>query len=179
MAYLVLVIFFVFGSFERVVHATSFGLMADADIENVDNKPAICLPVNAKEKFPVGWISLTESYVRDPGSWGLSLKDGQSPLMLKPGECIVFGEIPNGYELDNYQIKTKPLKLENNKVYVFRLNGAYEKRDTYTAVFCTSSYVKEGVEHHQYARVIDEVQVIPVCGSPSSEAIETPAETGK
>jgi hypothetical protein len=154
MDYLILMALWVFGIMASFVHATSFGLMADGKIETFDSKPAICLPVNAKDEFPVGWISLSESYVRNPGFWAVSLKDGVKPLILKPGECVVFGEIPSGYELDS-NVRSSSLKLEKNKTYVFRLSGAYKTRDTYSAVFCTGSNMKGGFEYHQYSRATD------------------------
>jgi hypothetical protein len=178
MAYLIFMTLWVFGIMTSFVHATSFGLMADANIETFDTKPAICLPVNAKEEFPVGWVSLSESYVRNPASWAVSLKDGGNPLILKPGECIVFGEIPSGYELDN-NVRSGFLTLENNKTYVFRLSGAYKTRDTYAAVFCTGSKMKGGFEFHQYSREADGGQVMPECDAKRNGGEYDHSTTGK
>lgn len=57
-------------------HATSFGRIGTANITSMDNKPAICLPNNAKKDFSVGWITLSESYARNAGVWGVALKVG-------------------------------------------------------------------------------------------------------
>jgi len=178
MAYLIFMALWVFGSMASYVHATSFGLMADANIETIKGQPAICLPVDAKEDFPVGWISFAESYVRNPGSWAVSLKEGVKPLILKPGECVVFGEVPRGYELDR-NVRSSLLTLEENKTYVFRVSGAYETRDAYAAVFCTGSKLKDGFEYHQYSRAADGGQVIPACDTQLNGGEYDPSTTGK
>lgn len=144
-------------------HATSFGRIGAANIASIDNKPAICLPNDAEEAFSVGWISLSESYVRNAGSWGVALKTGVKPLALKPGGCIVFGVVPDGYELDDYKIKTQPLKLEVNRTYVFSLSDAYRPRDSYTAVFCISKTAEGTLKYLQYTRLAGGGEVVPSC----------------
>lgn len=144
-------------------HATSFGRIGTANITSIDNKPAICLPNDAEEAFSVGWISLSESYVRNAGGWGVALKSGAKPLALKPGGCIVFGVVPDGYELDDYKIKTQPLKLEVNKTYVFRLTDAYRTTDTYRAIFCISETSDGTRVYLQYTPLPDGGKVIPTC----------------
>ena len=150
------------GVVSGLVQATSFGLMADADIKTIGSKPAICLPINAKE-FSVGWISLSESYVKNPTSWEVVLRHGQNPLVLKPGDCVTFGEVPKGFELGGYKIKTRQLEFEANKTYLFRLTGAINARDTYTAMFCIDINAKGHIQYLEYPRMGSAAQEMPAC----------------
>lgn len=159
-AFILVGLFWVIAGF---ANATSFGRKATADIASIDSKPAICLPKDAGQAFSVGWISVYESYVRNPGSWGAALKADAKPLELKPGDCLVFGVVPDGYELDDYLIKTWPLKLEANRTYVFRLSDAYQPRDSYTAIFCISKSVDGTQEYLRYTRLADGGGITPSC----------------
>lgn len=132
-------------------YATSFGLMATARLGVVHNVPAICLPEGA-EKFSVGWMSLSQSYMPKPGSWGFTLKAGFKPLRLKSGECLEFGVVPEGYELDDALVRSKPLTLEADRVYIFRLVDFYEPRDTYTVAFCLVRKKDGSFEYVERAR---------------------------
>lgn len=145
------------------VHATSFGYRGEANVIAVNNKPAICIPPEATKKISVGWVSLSESYVRYAGGWGITLKPDSAPLVLKAGECFVFGDVPEGYETDEHEIKTAKLKLEINRTYVFRLNDADYPRDSYSAVFCISKVASGTMEYLQYTRLADGTEVIPSC----------------
>ncbi|MGF6203150.1 hypothetical protein [Pseudomonas laurylsulfatiphila] len=143
-------------------HATSFGLQGDAKIAVIDGKPAVCLPNDAKT-FSVGWISLSESYVRNPGSWGVAIKEGFKPLELKPEECVVFGVVPDGYALSHYEVSGGPLNLEVNRTYIFRLSDVYSARDTYSAVFCIRRNSDGTLGYIQYSRSKGGVEVAPIC----------------
>ncbi|MGN8278201.1 hypothetical protein ACLEJQ_05520 [Pseudomonas sp. SMV71] len=147
----------------KETHATSFGYMGDGNIISIDDKPAICLPDDTTQTFPVGWISLSESYVRNPGSWGVSLKSGFKPLELKPGACVIFDAVPEGYELDAYKIRSSPLTLKVNHTYVFGLSNAYSPTDTYRAVFCISRSADGTGKFIQYIRMPNGSDFIPSC----------------
>ncbi|WP_183035203.1 hypothetical protein [Cupriavidus sp. UME77] len=153
-------LFLVIGVF---ANATSCGRKATADIDSIDSKPAICLPKDSGKAFSVGWISVYESYAINPSSWGAALEAGARPLALKPGDCIVFGVAPDGYELDSHKINNFPLKLEANRTYVFRISDAYHPRDSYSAVFCVSKSADGAQEYRQYTRLPDGSEVIPSC----------------
>jgi len=144
-------------------HATSLGRMEYADIESVDGKPSICIPGNAEKSFSVGWVSLSQSYTKNTGFWGVSLKSGEEPLMLKPGECFVFGVVPNGYASEFPGSKEYPLRLEVNQTYVFRLSGAYKSTDTYRVVFCVNSKAGGGFEYLKYIPLSGGEEAVPVC----------------
>lgn len=144
-------------------YATSFGRVESGTIALIDNSPAICLPNDAGEEFSVGWISLSQSYLRNAGSWGIALKPGAKPIKLQPGGCIAFGVVPKGYELDDYKIKTHPLKFEADSTYVFNLIDAARPRDRYTAVFCINSAANGTLEYLQYTRLADGRELIPPC----------------
>ena len=77
--------------------------------------------------------------------------------------CIVFGVVPDGYELDDYKIKTQPLKLEVNRTYVFRLTDAYRTTDTYRAIFCISKTAEGTLKYLQYTRLAGGGEVVPSC----------------
>lgn len=155
----------------EVVRATSFGRTETADITTIDKQVAICLPHDAGKVFSVGWISLSESYVRHAGSWGVSLKSGGSPLVLSPGDCVVFGVVPNGYELDDYKIQGRPLQLGVNRTYVFSLIDARRPRDSYTAIFCVNENADGSFEFLQYVRSADGTEVIPVCDAKRKKTV--------
>ncbi|MGN8278696.1 hypothetical protein [Pseudomonas sp. SMN5] len=148
-----------------IADATSFGRKATAQIAAIDGHPAICLPDDVEKAFTVGWISLSEGYVRNPGSWGLALVPGAEPLALKAGDCMVFGVVPDGYESNDEKLKTRPLVLQINRTYVFRLTDAYRTRDSYTAVFCIGQTVNGVVEYLQYIRRANGAEDIPYCDS--------------
>ncbi|MCX2897800.1 hypothetical protein [Pseudomonas mandelii] len=64
----------------NIASSISFGSLSTANISSVDALPAICLPNDAEAPFLVGLITVSESYVRNPGSWDVALKDGAKLL---------------------------------------------------------------------------------------------------
>jgi len=145
------------------VYAMSFGRDESANVTSIDGKPAICLPIDADEVFPVGWVSLSQSYVRSPGAWGVMLQQGAKPLALRPGDCLVLGIVPEGYELDSYKVKTRTLTLEVNKTYVFSMTDALHSTDTYAAVFCIERTAEGGLEYKRYINLPDGSELVPSC----------------
>ncbi len=143
--------------------ATSFGLLGEAKIVAINNKPAICLPSDVGKGFSVGWISVSESYVRNAPGWGVALKLDAKPLVLQPRGCIEFGSVPDGYELYDGKIKIPPLKFEENKTYVFQMTDAYRTTDTYRAAFCVKKVAGDIFEFLQYERLSDGREKAPVC----------------
>ncbi|KQN48079.1 hypothetical protein ASE98_25325 [Pseudomonas sp. Leaf48] len=150
--------------FVEEVNATSFGLLGEGKILAINNKPAICLPNDAGKNFSVGWISVSESYVRNAPGWAVALKSDAKPLVLQPGGCIEFGIVPDGYELYEGKIQIPSLKFEENKTYIFRLSEAYKTTDTYRAAFCVKKAVSGIFEYLQYERLPDGAEMTPVCG---------------
>lgn len=130
-----------------ICSATSFGKRQAASVRSVEGKPAICLPSTLKQSFSVGWITVSESNAPRSGLWGVELKAGSRPLALKPGECIAFGVVPEGYEIERYELKLPEFKLEVNKVYNFYLNDFYRPRDSYEATFCIGEPVSGKADH--------------------------------
>ena len=145
------------------VCAASFGRREAGVIASINDKPAICLPKHAKKSFSVGWISLTETRIQNPRSWGASLLPGLKPLELSPGACMVWGVVPEGYEFDNYKIGALPLTLEVDRTYIFSLSDAHHPRDSYDVVFCVNKTATGAVEYLQYIRLADGSQIVPVC----------------
>lgn len=146
----------------QFANATSFGSMEGADIASIDDKPAICLPSDVKEAFPVGWVTLSESNVRNASGWGIALKLGAKPLMLSPGACLVFGDLPEGYEL--YRLKNPLLKIDVNRTYVFAINDANRSTYSYRVVFCVSETAGGARNYFKYTLDSSGREVIPSCG---------------
>lgn len=145
-------------------HATSFGRVQAARIASIDGKPALCLPQNTKGAFPVGWITLGESYIRRPGSWSLERTDSAKPLLMKAGDCLVYGDVPEGFKLSVYPYYEIPeLVLRVNHTYVFTISSAEKPRDRYDAVFCISEDANGTRRYEQYERLPDASEIIPAC----------------
>jgi hypothetical protein len=161
-----------------VVDATSFGRRDVGNIVAINARPAICLPNNAKRGFAVGWFSLTESYRRNPRSWGASLLPGFNPLELSPGACFAFGNVPEGYKLNDFK-NNEPLQaLEVNRTYVFSLSNADHPTDTYEAIFCVEQTATGAVEFLQYTLLADGSQAAPSCGGKHNADAATPTDRG-
>ncbi|MCX2897802.1 hypothetical protein [Pseudomonas mandelii] len=160
---IILLVCVLFSPVALFASATSFGFFGRADILSVNGVPAICSPSDASAPLQVGAVTVSESYVRNPGSWGIALKDGAVPLALKPGECIAFESVPEGYEVDKYTTKVPRLKLEVNKTYLFAISDAYKTRDTYTGTFCVSRKADGRLEYREYTRLNDGARLIPSC----------------
>lgn len=145
-------------------HAAGLGRMEYSDVASINGLPAICLSKDSSAMLSTGWVSLSESYTKKSGVWGLRLKDGASPLMLKPGECFPYGFVPEGYKLrENFGRNEYPLVLEVNKTYVFRLNDAKKSMDAFQVVFCINKTMAGAVEYLQYTQLPDGGQIVPIC----------------
>lgn len=158
-----IITFLIFTAFSRAAISTSFGRIEEGRIDSISGKPAICLPKDTRESFPVGWITLSESYIKNPGGWSVALKEGVNPIILKPGECLAYGSIPEGYNLENYKIKVPKLNLQANRTYTFSINSATHPRDSYDAVFCISENSDGSRDYLQYRRLSDGSELIPSC----------------
>jgi len=143
--------------------ATSLGWNGEPRVKVVDNAPAICLPDDVKEDFPVRRVLLSESYVKNSIDWELRLAPGAIPLSLKPGECIKFGRIPIGYLLDETS-KLKALRV--NATYSFmmdRVEDAEHYNHFYSTAFCVKKGEEGDLEYPQYTRLPNGSTVIPSC----------------
>lgn len=145
-------------------HATPSGWRGEAVIKSKKDAPAICLPSNATEAFPVSRILLSESYVNDPLVWVLNLKERATPVILRPGECFKFGDTPDSYEVS----KSSNLNtLQKNITYVFmmdRVNDSGHYNYFYSSAFCIEGNLEDGYKYSQYTREPDGGEIIPACG---------------
>ncbi|MBN5017030.1 hypothetical protein [Stenotrophomonas muris] len=112
----------------------------EADIRLVDGTPAICIPEKAKGSFPVANLLLLEYYTLESESWAIRLKDDAKPMKLKPGNCIAYGSIPDGYERDGPDNREN-FQLKLNTTYYFQAirqipNLWYLRTAIYEATFC-------------------------------------------
>jgi len=133
-SFLALIIFS--GVLGSLANATPLGRLEYADLTSINGQPALCLPGHAKAPFAVGWVILAESFAEKGGVWSLKLKEGATPLVLKPGECFTYGVAPEAYESMKLGANERPLRLEVNKAYSFRLHSALQSTDVYTVAFC-------------------------------------------
>ncbi len=113
----------------------------EADIRLVDGTPAICIPEKAKGSFPVANLLLLEYYTLESESWAIRLKDDAKPMKLKPGNCIAYGSIPDGYERDGPKDNRENFQLKLNTIYYFQAsrnipNLWYFPTAIYEATFC-------------------------------------------
>ncbi|MFJ4434046.1 hypothetical protein ACIPZG_24305 [Pseudomonas sp. NPDC089395] len=133
-SFLALIIFS--GVLGSVANATPLGRLEHADLTSINSQPAICLPRRAEAPIAVGWVILAESFAEKGGVWSLKLKKGATPLVLKPGDCFTYGVAPEAYEFMKHGANERPLRLEVNKAYSFRLHSALQSTDVYTVAFC-------------------------------------------
>lgn len=159
-----LIIFFILCACGMNAHATILGHEENANIASLKGQPAICLRNDSAASLAVGWVTLSESYADKTGVWALTLKEGASPVILKPGECFSYGITPAGYEaLASYGSNEYPLVLEADKTYVFRLNDAYRPTDSHKVVFCIKKTATGTAEYLQYTQLADGSQIVPAC----------------
>ncbi|WP_139092999.1 MULTISPECIES: hypothetical protein [Pseudomonas] len=147
--------------------ATSVGWNGEPVLKSIDGSPAICLPSDASEAFPVSRVLLSESYVNRPLGWELKLKPNAAPLVLKSGECFRFGQIPDGYEVD---MPSRLKVLQKDITYVFmmdRINDARHYNYFYSTAFCVEGDVDAGYKYSQYVRLPDGGEVVPSCDATS------------
>ncbi|WP_455884474.1 hypothetical protein [Pseudomonas spelaei] len=175
-----LIIFFMLCVCGVTAHATVLGREEYANIASLNGRPAICLRNDSTASLAVGWVTLSESYSNKMGVWALTLREGASPLILKPGECFSYGMTPAGYEpLVSYGRNEYPLVLEADKTYVFRLNDAYRPTDSRKVVFCIKKTATGAVEYLQYTQLADGSQIVPACdGARNAKVIERHSRGG-
>lgn len=147
--------------------AASFGRLETGKIVSIEGMPALCLPDDVSEDFPVGWITLSESY--GSASWGLVVRGGGRPLVLAPGKCIRYGVELDEYESPAYQVRVPILKLQANRTYVFAINSAAQPRDSYRGVFCVSEGGDGSRQYLQYFRLSDGGEITPPCDEKEHE----------
>lgn len=121
--------------------ATPWGLAGDVDVSMTDGVLSICIPATAKDNIAIDSLWVTESS-RDHGPhdtmWDIELSPGSTPVTLRPGRCIKYGDTPSGYT-----INTPAKNLKTGSTYSARLNrhmNSPKRTDVlfYTSVFCPS-----------------------------------------
>lgn len=143
--------------------ARSFGWHGTPDIVERNGQPAICLPKDARESFPIQRILMSQSYGVKPPIWVLSLAPGASPVILIPGSCLTYGESIPGYieEVDTHKFTVRP-----TTTYLFeiiRVNDKNHINHFYSAAFCVGRSNGGVVEYVQYRRDPARRELIPYC----------------
>lgn len=165
--------------FGVTAQATTLGRVEDANVVSLEGRPAICLSEHSNTALSVGWVILSQSYAENTGVWGLKLQEGARPLVMKAGECLSHGSMPEGYEpLVTIADSEHPLVLQANQTYVFRLQDANRPADTYKVVFCVNQTSTGEVQYLQYTRRSDGSRQVPVCDGKRKAALSHTAGTG-
>lgn len=163
MNFYALIVVLLCGAVGFSAHATPLGRTEYGVLESVNGNPAICLPSDAKRSFSVGWAAISESYAQQGGFWGVTLRASANPLILRSGECFIYGFAPDDYELERLGSNEHPLKFEENRTYVFRITDAFRSNDTYKVVFCIAKKNDGDFEYFEYTHLPGEVTIIPFC----------------
>ncbi len=113
----------------------------EADVKLIESTPAICLPQKAWRSFPVSYVMMTESQTLQAGRWAIELKDDAEPMKLRPGNCISYGSMPDGYQHDPAEGGRENSPLSLNTIYYFRMVRRipilwYMPTAIYEATFC-------------------------------------------
>jgi hypothetical protein len=167
-----LIVALLFGAVGFSAFATPLGRTEYGVLESANGNPAICLPSDAKRSFSVGWAVIFESYVSQGGFWAVALKSNASPLILRAGECFMYGSAPVGYELERFGLSERQLKFEENRTYLFRITDASGSNDVYRVSFCIGRKNDSGFEYFEYTYLPDGAMVIPFCDAKKN--IRTP-----
>jgi len=113
----------------------------EADVRLVDGIPAICIPQKAWRSFPVSSLLLMEPHTLHTGRWAISLKDDAKPMKLRPGKCISYGSMPDGYQHDPDEDDAENFHFRLNTLYYFQMGRDipilwYMPTAIYEATFC-------------------------------------------
>lgn len=146
-----------------VVYATSLGWVGEPKIVSIDDVPAICLPNDAEEEFPVYRVMVSESHVKNSSYWALYLEPNKEALIMKPGGCIKFGEVLKDYKLEG-DLTSSKLKL--NSTYSFTMDRVRDEKHYnyfYSAAFCVKESPDGSLVYPQYTRLSSGGEVAPSC----------------
>lgn len=113
----------------------------EADVRLIGSIPTICLPQKARRPFPVSYVMMMESHALQAGRWTIELKDGADPMKLRPGNCISYDSMPDGYRHDPSEDGRENSPLSLNTIYYFQMTRRipilwYMPTAIYEATFC-------------------------------------------
>jgi hypothetical protein len=107
------------------------------DIKQVGNAPAACLPKSEDESIELKKAFVNQSFMtRGAGmKWVIELNPGATPLVMRPGDCLVYGALLDGY---TQTLVAKPLELGRPHVFSLERNDEGKKWTSrfYHATFC-------------------------------------------
>lgn len=170
--YLTTVFVFFLATLAGYASATSIGSVP-INIRQILGLPAACLPEDQAESIALQSASVSEvpeAIVAPPNGWpsplqrwAIYLEPGAKPLILRPGECIVFGKPVAGYKQNG---ETYP--LEPGKTYSFGLRrGDRGNRwipDLYSGSFCVTRSPDGTQEYLPYIHHSNGTMTYPSCG---------------
>lgn len=125
--------------FSCLAEASPWGLPKGADIKPLHGTVGICIPGDEPHSVAVESASVSESYMVNgirQTMWQIELQPNAIPVVLKPGDCLAYGESLSGYWEGG-----SPKELLPGVFYYFRLNRLVESPSQtstlfYDAVFC-------------------------------------------
>ncbi|VWD11955.1 lipoprotein [Burkholderia lata] len=110
----------------------------ELEIRQVDGNPAACLPMNDERAErvirirTVGVARPTGPASPDVTYWWLEMPAEATPVYLKRGECLVYGQGVKGAI-----VRTPPRPLELNRTYYLSIVPDGGSGPVYGAAFCT------------------------------------------
>ncbi|MNR19668.1 hypothetical protein D3C85_1364750 [compost metagenome] len=147
--------------------ATPWGIPGGAIVNEIDGKPSICVPEQARESVAVHSISVSESQLHKGERltmWQVELEPEVTPALLRPGDCITYGEKLPGYK---QLVSARFLQVAVDYYARINLVVANPTRQSiifYDAVFCVGQKIGGGLHYHQYKYERDGKVVKPACG---------------
>jgi hypothetical protein len=107
------------------------------DIKQVGNAPAACLPKSEDESIELKMAYVNQSFMtRGAGlKWIIELNPGATPLVMHPGDCLVYGTLLDGY---TQTLAAKPLEVGRPHVFSLERNDEGKKWTSrfHSATFC-------------------------------------------
>ncbi|WP_439890031.1 hypothetical protein ACS7SF_12215 [Ralstonia sp. 25C] len=135
------------------------------DIREVDGAPAACLPLTDAETIELQEAYVVESLPRTgekKRQWALELAPEGKPMLLRPGECVVFNRPVSGYSQGGGL-----RQVEEGETYTFVLQrGGNFKRGwspNYIGWLCVTRLPDQHLAYPAYVRHANGTMTYPPC----------------
>lgn len=135
-------------------------------IRQIDHLPAACIPVSDTKSMTLKFAGVWEDshgQSEFPSQWGIEWVPGAKPLLLRAGQCVVFGQAIDGYRLVG---DMHPLKA--GRTYNFSLRELNKANDwsgmRYSGMFCVQENTDGTLSYLPYVTHKDGTVTYPACG---------------